>query len=117
MADPIQFDPQTGERITTVHGNTKSAFQFDPETGERVAATAQGSQPYNPGTTAISPTAKQVGTGVLREGANLASGAHNIGRKGLELLPGATGCACQTRQYGRGLRAIRRGDGFLPDSR
>jgi hypothetical protein len=41
--------------------------------------------------TTVNPTAGQVGTGVLREGANLLSGAHAFGRKALEMIPGVSG--------------------------
>ena len=57
-----------------------------------VSGTGQGETPnYGPDTTVVNPTAGQIGTGVLREGANLLSGAHAFGRKALEMIPGVSG--------------------------
>ena len=51
--------------------------------------TGQGESPnYSPDTTVVNPTFSQIGTGALREGANLLSGAHAFGRKVLEAIPG-----------------------------
>jgi hypothetical protein len=56
------------------------------------AGEGQGSSPnYPAGTQVVNPTLGQVGTGVLREGANLLSGAHAFGRKALEMIPGVSG--------------------------
>jgi hypothetical protein len=53
---------------------------------------SQGESPnYPAGTTVVNPTAGQIGKGVLREGANLLSGAHAFGRKALEMIPGVSG--------------------------
>lgn len=60
---------------------------FIPATG-----TVQGESPnYGPDTTVINPTMAQMGKGVLREGAQLLSGAHGFGRGLIEKIPGVRG--------------------------
>jgi hypothetical protein len=52
----------------------------------------QGSSPnYGPNVTVADPTMGQIGKGVLREGAQLLSGAHGIGKALLEKIPGVSG--------------------------
>lgn len=82
---PPQIDPQTGERV----GSSTGTVQIDPNTGERISPTGQGSSPaYGPDVTVVNPTPGQIGKGVLREGAQLASGAYGFGRNLLDLVPG-----------------------------
>jgi len=53
------------------------------------AGGGQGSSPdYGPDTTVVNPTMGQIGKGVLREGAQLASGAHSIGSSVINAIPG-----------------------------
>ena len=75
-------------------GPYKLADIDTPTTGVAVPGRDEGqgsSINYGPGVKMFNPTAGQIGTGVLREGANLLSGAYAFGRKGLEMVPGVSG--------------------------
>ena len=92
--------PQKQQNNPTPDFIPASPPDFIPQPG--VSGTvSQGDSPnYPSGTTVVNPTAGQIGTGVLREGANLLSGAHAFGRKVLDAIPGV-----KSSSFGRAMEA------------
>ena len=73
---------------------------IDPQPGVSGTVSQGDSPDYPKGTQTLNPTASQIGTGVLREGANLLSGAHAFGRKVLDAIPGV-----KTSGFGQSMEA------------
>lgn len=64
-------------------------YQASPADMAAANSTGQGSSPdYGPDVTVVNPTWAGIGKGVLREGAQLASGAYGFGRGVMDAVPG-----------------------------
>lgn len=70
--------------------STKPWEKYGPSVSE--SGQMQGESPnYGPDVTVTNPTMSQMGMGVLREGAQLLSGAHGLGKSAIEMIPGVKG--------------------------